>query len=914
MIFNKLIRAALFTIFFVGLTAGANAEAAKKPFTFDDVMTFKSLRGAKISEDGLWMCWYTQPDRGNPEAFIKATEDTMQYVVKNGASPRFSKDGNWVSLTVKPDVIEAANAKEKPENSLTLVRTETGEEVNIKKVDRSVFSEDSKWLAYKHFGDKKESKENKRTVGAELKLRHLETGSELAFQNVTEFVFDSTSKYIAYVVADPTAEQNGIYAVDLQSGFTFPIKIEQEAKAHYANLVWNPKKHILAFIKGSEDADLKPDSCSLMIWNPQFDDIVEFVSPENIQKDWFMPFNNKVQWTEDYERIFFGLRPIKDSSLTEAKVKFTDTTYYDQDTILSQSDLDVWHWNDERIKPNEKKWWNKEYKDFLFTTVFDTKTQKMTQLADLDLSEVNATDNPNYAIAYDEAPYLKETTWAGWFFDLYIVDIRTGERKLIKKRLEEKAHISPLGKFVIYYYDKAWYIYDTALDSSRNSTINLKVDFFDEDLDEPHNPGSYGFAGWVKDELAAIVYDKYDVWLLYTKGDGILNQTAAAGRVDELTFRVLKLDMDEKYFDPDKEYYLSGFNHKTKTKNIYRFNFRVLGPELILRDDARIDIIARAKNVQKYIITKQRYDLFPDVWVSDTLFHEAEQMSDANPQMKEFKWGSAELVDWTNSVGEKLQGYIVKPDNFDPAKKYPVVVYFYDKFSDYYHRFFMPGINHRPCFPVYTSKDYVMFLPDIKYIIGDPGPSATDCIVSGVNMLIEKGIADPEAVGLWGHSWSAYQAAFIISQTDMFKAAVAGAPVGNMTSAYSGIRLGSGLARQFQYEHFQSRIGGNLWDSLTSYIRNSPVFQAEKINTPLLIMHGDIDEAVPWEQGIEMFLALRRLGKDCVFLQYRGEPHHPRKYENKLDYAKKTLEYYEYYLRKKTPAEWITNGIPYRGK
>jgi dipeptidyl aminopeptidase/acylaminoacyl peptidase len=255
----------------------------------------------------------------------------------------------------------------------------------------------------------------------------------------------------------------------------------------------------------------------------------------------------------------------------------------------------------------------------------------------------------------------------------------------------------------------------------------------------------------------------------------------------------------------------------------------------------------------------------------------------------------------------------MKPEKFDPKKRYPVIIHYYEKFSDLMYEFQRPALNHRPNPVIYVNDDYVIFYPDIVFTIGYPGYSALDALTTGSQKLIDMGIADSNAIGLQGHSWSGYQTAFVITQTDFFKAAVAGAPVANMTSAYSGIRLGSGLARQFQYEKQQSRIGGNLWDSLSNYLKNSPIFEAKGIHTPLLIEFGDIDDAVPWEQGIELFLALKRLGKEVFMLQYEKEPHILRKYYNKVDYAVKMKEFFDHYLKGKQAPDWLQKGIPYKG-
>ncbi len=210
----------------------------------------------------------------------------------------------------------------------------------------------------------------------------------------------------------------------------------------------------------------------------------------------------------------------------------------------------------------------------------------------------------------------------------------------------------------------------------------------------------------------------------------------------------------------------------------------------------------------------------------------------------------------------------------------------------------------------YVSRGYLVFVPDIPYKVGYPGESALNAVVPGVTALVNAGFVEEENIGVQGHSWGGYQIAYMVTETNLFKAAEAGAPVSNMTSAYGGIRWGSGMSRMFQYEKSQSRIGGTLWEYPLRYVDNSPLFQADKIETPILMMHNDDDGAVPWYQGIEFFVALRRLGKPVWMLNYNGEPHGLQKYQNKRDFAIRMQQFFDHYLQGAPAPTWMEEGIP----
>ena len=257
------------------------------------------------------------------------------------------------------------------------------------------------------------------------------------------------------------------------------------------------------------------------------------------------------------------------------------------------------------------------------------------------------------------------------------------------------------------------------------------------------------------------------------------------------------------------------------------------------------------------------------------------------------------------------EGVLYKPENFDPQKKYPLLMYFYETHSNTLHDYIDPApTGSRLNIPFFVSRGYVVFSPDIKYTIGHPAKSAYNYVVSAARDLSKQKWIDGKNIGIQGQSWGGIQVAQLITMTDMFKAAWAGAPVANMTSAYGGIRWESGVNRQFQYEKTQSRIGATLWQKPQLYIENSPLFHLPKVKTPLVIMANDADGAVPWYQGIELFTGLRRLGKKVWMLNYNGEAHNLVERKNKKDIQIREQQYFDWLLKGEPAPRWITEGVP----
>jgi len=528
-------------------------------------------------------------------------------------------------------------------------------------------------------------------------------------------------------------------------------------------------------------------------------------------------------------------------------------------------------------------------------------------------------------VAWSNHPYAVQAMWEGSpeHNDFYLVDIHTGKAEMIKKDCRSTPRVSPQGKYLYWYnaLDSSWNTYSFEKEQEFKITSPEKIEVADELNDIPNPPGSYRTAGWLEDDAAILIYDRYDVWKVDPENRTQPINLSKDGREKSISYRVVNFEEqprsrwfggNEKGIDPKKPMYLTGHNEITRADGYYRLDWnKQRAPKELFSGKYRLNTPQKAKDADVVVFTKQNFQTYPNLLVTDLSFKKQEQISNAAPQQNEFLWGTAELISWTSLDGRKLDGMLFKPENFDPTKKYPMIVNFYEKSSQGLYSYRMPE-NHRSTidYHYYTSNGYLIFNPDVYYKTGYPGEDAFNCVMPGVTELIDRGFVEENHVGAQGHSWGGYQVAYLATRTNLFAAIESGAPVVNMFSAYGGIRWGSGLNRSFQYEHTQSRIGKSIWDAPLRYLENSPLFTLDKIQTPILIMHNDDDGAVPWYQGIEFFIGLRRLQKPAWLLNYNEADHWPLKVRDKTDFQIRLSQFFDHYLKEKPMPKWMKEGIP----
>lgn len=912
----------IFAILSLLLLLSLPVVQAQEKFTFEDVMKFEDIKTPIISANGEWVAFGVWPELGDGEVRIKSTNGNQSFTIKRGENPRISSNGRWAGVIIKPPFIEAENAgKDTPNDGLALLNTANGEITGFEDVRRFSFSNDGQWAIIHHHQteDVEEGDFDNPHIGSPIRLVRLGADDDTIIPFVNASAIDSTSSYFAFSTVDTSATENGFFAINLREDEPVPQKILGSENAYYENLTWDHARSRIAFTAALLDTSnsYRPLDASIITWTAYDGEPEILLMPDDAEEGYRLRSNNNLTWTYDGTRLFYGVKEAAMVELDEIKSeKDTVTTenLYDLDRILAGMEGKVWHWDDPHVKTHEKQIWNSR-KNHLYTAVYHLDEERSVQLATTEVPNVLVDHHTGKLLGSSDIPYAKLITWDGRYSDFYFVDQHSGEAEPFIKKQRFGATVSPNGKFAVWFDGTDWKLQSMENGQVQNLTAELSVSFADEDNDRPMPSGSYGIAGWIGDDEAVLIYDKFDIWQFNTSDGNPLSITGGVGRDEMRIFRIHDLDPDTPAFRENEQLLLTMYHDWDKNYGFYEAQIGRAGVTRILEEDKRFDIVSLSEESDAILFTQQTYTEYPNLWVaSDQRFRNPVRVSDLHLNLTEnYAWGRAELVEWLNMDGRTVQGILYYPGNYEPGKRYPVFIYYYERFSQRLYDFNTPVTNHRPNIAQYTSDGYAVFMPDIWFDVPIPGYSATKNLVPGVHKLVEMGIADPDAIGLHGHSWSGYLTAQVVTQTDIFAAAVAGAPVSNMTSAYGGIRWGTGLARQFQYEQTQSRLGVSLWENPNPYIENSPLFYADRINTPLLFQHGDADEAVPWYQSIELYLAMRRLGKESVFLHYYNEPHHLRNLANRLDYAIKMKEYMDHYLKGEPAPAWITDGVPYRG-
>lgn len=910
----------------LGLAALAVAGFAQKKVLDSTVYdSWRSLSTPTLSNDGKWLAYAYTPQEGDRANEVKATDGSKTYTFDRGSIFRISGDSKFVVATIAPKFADAKKARiakakpeDQPKNGLMILDLTTGQKTEMEKITNfTMAQEDAGWIVYKpeppkadppkpggaapdakpaeqKTDDKTPKKKSDHKPGDLYILRQLSTGKETRLTDVVTLRFDKAGDKLAIVRSTKDGSGDGVYIMDLATGKETTI-VKQMGR--YPKLATSDDFAHIGFVTDKDDYMAKKPGLSVYAWDAKGLKMIAKDGNPGLQKDWIVAATGGLSFSDSGKRLMFAVLPKPEEE------KKDDTP--DED----KASLDIWNYKDPILQPQQLLQVTAD-RARTYDAMADLATGKVIQLENPEVESVGIGNKGDgeYGLVNYSRPYRRESSWGIDMSDVYLVDLKTNNREKILDHYEGSAGFSPTGRYVMGYHspDKQWFTIDTKTKARVPVSAGIPHPVYDELDDHPDYAPPYGVAGWTKDDKGVLIYDRYDIWLCDPSGQKTPRQLTG-GRTLDRVYRIFTVDRDQDYVGDT--FYCNVLDDNTKDSGLVRIDgdkekTLVWGPK-------KYTWLGKAKNADKVLFTRMDFIEYPNAWVTNGAFESPKLMTDANPQQKDYNWGTEELVAYRSNDGDELQGILFKPENFEYGKKYPMIAYFYERDSDTLHSYRTPAPSASTInIAMYVSNGYLVFVPDIAYKVGYPGESAISAITAGVNRLIDRGYVDPKKVGIQGQSWGGYQVAYMVTETNMFAAACAGAPVSDMFSAYGGIRWGSGLVRQFQYERTQSRIGGTPWTNPMRFFENSPVFFADKVKTPLLIMHNDADGSVPWWQSIEYFTALRRMDKPAWMCVYNGEDHNLIQRKNRKDWSIRMQQFFDHFLKGAPMPKWMSEGVP----
>lgn len=912
--------------------------AAPRLSTESDWQEWERLGRSTLSPDGRWIAYSVSQNDGTSELRLRVVATDSTEAFEQGGSPAFSSDAKWLAYRIGKSTAETKKlrkAKKPIENQLGLFDLVQGKKEEVDGVQSFEFSSDGAFIAMRRYAPKGD--EN----GTDLVIRELQTGVETHFGRVTSHAWSEAGAWIAITVSAPDKKGNGLRVFDAGAGI---LRTLDSDEAEYVGMTWRDDSADLAVMRKTTYEDDEDPTFAVLAWRDVSEqaneaNVFDHLAADGFPEDLRVVEFDGLRWADDGAALYFGLkeweeRPAKldeDEGLEEGdsadgtpeeqkpeeqKPEEDDSPASEaagslRETLDEAPGVEVWHAKDIRIIPNQKVTARRDERDTI-AAVYWLAERRLVQLEDDLTEDVDILEGGLQGIGYDETPYEEEQRFSATLNDIYSVDVKTGDQERVLERVKYAFPGHPTGGYFLYVRDDHLWSFSFESGKSVNLTANVQSKFIDQEssvLTDEKRP--YGIAGWTQDGDSVLLYDRFDIWQFPLAGGEPTQLTEGAEyEIEHRRVRVAADRDDDQFIDMDEGFYFSLYGERTK-KSGFGHMKNGTPPTHLVWKDARVSALAMAEDAPVLSFREERFDDSPDLFVAGPMLDEPKQVSATNSHAEEFLWGHSELVDYESANGVPLQGALFYPADYDPSKTYPMVVYIYELRSQSLHQYATPS-ERNPYSPgVFTQNGYFVFQPDIVYRAQNPGLSAVECVVPAVRKVLEDGKVDPERVGLFGHSWGAYQTAFIVTQTDLFAAGVAGAPLTNMMSMSMSIYWNSGGTDAKIFHESQGRMDRPFWRDVDTYIANSPIFSIESLNTPLLVAFGDNDGAVDWQQGIEMYNAARLAQRPYVMLVYPGENHGLAEEANQVDYHHRVREWFSTHLDGEEAPEWISEGQPW---
>ncbi|MEX2284177.1 MAG: prolyl oligopeptidase family serine peptidase [Gemmatimonadota bacterium] len=876
----------LTAVLFPQLTA-----AQSKTVSLVDAPKWESLGASSLSSDGKWIAYQIARGSGENELRYRLLREDSTRVVKMADQANFSRTANWLAYRIT--VTEAERTRLVRQNQpvrdkIGLVDLRSGQAVTIDDVQSYSFNYPGTHLTYRKYAPT-----GRRSRGADVVVRNLASGIEMLFGNVAEYAWQDRGTMLALAIEGETQAGNGVQLYDPATG---ALRVLDSQQTRYSGLTWRRKSDDLVVMRARVDTAFSDTAQTVLAWRglgspkPQSFTLAGAAGTRVVTY-------RRPRWSDDGSMIFVGVKKREPKLLAKAAADSAD-----------RPGIEVWHYRDVRPQYAQKLNVARE-RERNALTAWTLATGKLQQLSD-ERADAILLEGQKTAILMDDQPYEFDGMFGRPSYDLHRIDVTTGTRTALATKVPFGiGSSSPTGRYAAFIKEGQWWVQDLTAATTTRISVAITGPILDEDDDHPvHHRRAWGVAGWTSNDRSLLVYDKYDIWEVTP--DGSQAKRLTRGSEDQITYRYLRLDPEQTTIDLSQPQYLTMSHERTKQSGIACLSPK--GVEKLVFVDAAIGGLRKAENAEVFVYTRQSYQDSPDLFVGGAALADAKQVSNTNPFQPEYAWGKAELIEYANGRGEPTQAILYYPANYQAGRQYPMVVYIYERLTNGLHQYTVPSDRQQYNTTNFVQDGYFVLRPDITYVPREPGKSTIESVVPAINKTVSMGLVDARRVGVFGHSWGGYGSAFLATHTNgVFAAAIAGAALTDLISFYGYSSDNSGMPEHGHFEVGQERMQVSLWQDPEAYIRNSPVFTVDKMTTPLLIEHGDRDGNVDFGQGVELYNAARRNGKNVVMIVYNGENHGLARKPNQQDYVKKQLEWFGHYLKGNPAPKWITDGVPY---
>jgi dipeptidyl aminopeptidase/acylaminoacyl peptidase len=873
-----------------------------------------------LSPDGAWLAYAINRSNRDNELRIARIADGTTKVAVFGSQPAFSSDSQWIAYAIGYSEAQEEKLRKdkKPvHRKLGLINLASGEIVTIDGIESFAFDASGTHLAMRRYAPERPAgrdaapaaEDSEEVAGATLIVRTLATARDATFGNVADYAWQDKGRLLAVAINAEEKTGNGVQVFDPESG---TLRVLDSSATTYAGLSWRKDADDLAVLRSKTDASRAEPTYAVLAWSAlaagstsarTFDPTSGAGVPAGMRISSF----RKPSWSEDGATIFVGLSKwsAKPPSSRE------DNTADAKDAGDEPAGVDVWHSRDVDVMPKQKLSARNDRRRTLLAA-WRTDANGLVQLGKDPRENVEIlAHRKNAAYVANWSPYAMDRSIGRGAVDVSLIDVTTGQRTTLKERIDDGyLRASSGGRYLLFFDADQYWTIDLETRAIANITKSVPSVFVNRESDQTiKQKPPFGVAGWTPNDAAVLLYDQYDIWQVAP--DGSRSTKLTDGAADQVQHRYVRVNPDEEAIDLSKPVYVSLTGTWTKKSGYARIMPGEAKDTHLVFADKSVGRLTRAKDADVYGYVVQAFDDSPDYFVADAALANPKAATTTNPFQQQFAWGRSELIEYRSDRGERLQGALAYPANYEPGRKYPMVVYVYEKRSDTVHQYVSPSERDPYNASVFTSLGYFFLQPDIVFRPREPGLSVVECVGPAVKKVVQMGLVDPKRVGIVGHSWGGFDTTFLATHSDIFAAAVAGAPITDLVSNYGNHHWSSGIAETDHIETGQQRMEVPLYEDLQAYIRNSAVFGVQTMKTPLMIEVGDNDGTVFWHQGVELYNIARRARKDVVLLVYAGEDHGLRKKPNQLDYHNRIVEWFGHYLKGEPAPHWISDGVKY---